>query len=143
MGWRPNRAFLEETGRKLKSTFGIPRITEKTRCHGSSAKHIYNPMTRGYQPTRAAVGHVARCQGSRFGAQDRSRMIQLVVPPSRPQQSQIACASDILIVIVSKNAARRFPPALFRNTNFEQSLNTIPVAPVVQLVISKPSDVGA
>ena len=68
-------------------------------------------------------------------------MIQLVVPPSRPQQSQIATASDI--GIVSKNAARRFPAALFRNANFKQSLNTIPVAPVVQLVTSKPSDVGA
>ena len=123
MGGRPNRVFLEETGRKRKSTLGIPRITQKTRCHGSSAKHIYNLMTRGYQPRRAVVGHVARCQGSRFGAQDRSRMIQLVVPPSRPQQSQIACASDI--GIVSKNAARRFPAALSLNANFKQSMNTI------------------
>ena len=57
MGWRPNRVFLGEKGRKLKSTFGIPRITEKTRCHGSSAKHIYNPTTRGYQPRiRSTVG---------------------------------------------------------------------------------------
>ena len=38
-------------------------------------------------------------------------MMQLVVPPSRPQQSQIAYASDI--VIVFKNAVRRFPAILF------------------------------
>ena len=102
MGGWTNRALLEETGRKLKSTLGIPRITEKTRCHGSSVRHVYNPMIQGYQP-RAVVGHVARYQGSRFGAQGRSRMIQVVVPPSRPQQSQTVCASNI--VIVSKYVA--------------------------------------
>ena len=40
----------------------------------------------------------------------QNRVIQLTVPPSRPQQFQKACASDV--VIVFKNAVGRFPAAL-------------------------------
>ena len=43
-------ALLEKTERKVKSPRGAPRITEQPWRHGSSAKYIRDPMTKGYPP---------------------------------------------------------------------------------------------
>ena len=74
MGWRPNRALLEEIERKLESLLGAPLITEQPRRHGSFARYMHNPMTQGYCRGGGVVGHVARCQRSRLGTQDRSSL---------------------------------------------------------------------
>ena len=54
---------------------------EQLRRHGSSVRYIHYPMTPGYQHG-GVVGHVARCQGSRLGAQDRFSWF-LVIPFGR------------------------------------------------------------
>ena len=51
---RPNGALLKKTERKLKSPLWAPRITEKPRRHGSSARYIRDPMTQGYRPGGAS-----------------------------------------------------------------------------------------
>ena len=38
-----------------------------------------------------------RSRATKFGTQMQHRVIQRVLPPSRPQQSQIACASVIVV----------------------------------------------
>ena len=50
MGGKPSGALLEETGRKLESPLGAPRITEQQRHLGSSARYIHDYMTQGYRP---------------------------------------------------------------------------------------------
>ena len=78
MGARANGALLEKTERKLKSPLGAPRITEQPRRHGSSARYIRDPMTQGYRPG-GLVGHVARYQANRLGAQDRSSLFLTIL----------------------------------------------------------------
>ena len=71
--------LLSGKQRKLQSPLGAPRITEQPRSQASSERYIHDPMTQGYRPGGWGVGHVARCQGSCFGAQDRSSLF-LVIP---------------------------------------------------------------
>ena len=71
-------AFLEKTERKLKSPLGVPRITEQLRRHGSSARYIRDPTTQSYRPG-GLVGHVARYQENRLGAQDRPSLFLTTV----------------------------------------------------------------
>ena len=82
MGGRPNGALLEKTERKLKSPLGAPRMTEQPRRHGSSARYIRDPMTQGYRPG-GLVGRVARYQGNRLGAQDRSSLFLAILHDAR------------------------------------------------------------
>ena len=73
--------LLKKIGRKLESPRGAPRITEQPRRHGSSARYIHDLMTQNIG-LGGVVSHVARCQGSRLGAQDRSSLF-LVIPFGR------------------------------------------------------------
>ena len=59
----------------------IPRITEQPQRHGSSARYILrDPTTQGYRPGGACKGHhVARYQGNRLGAQDRSLLFLTIL----------------------------------------------------------------
>ena len=78
MGGRPNGALLKKTERKLKSPFEGPRIMEQPRRHGSSARYIRDPMTRAIG-RGGLVGHVARYQGNRLGAQNRSSLFLTIL----------------------------------------------------------------
>ena len=78
MGGRPNGALLEKSERILKIPLGEPRITEQPRRHGSSARYIRDPMVEGYG-LEGLVGHVARYQRNRLGAQDRSSLFLTVL----------------------------------------------------------------
>ena len=61
--------------RKLKSPIGAPRITEQPRRHGSSVRYTRDPMTQGYIGLGGLIRHhVARYQGNRLGAQNRSSL---------------------------------------------------------------------
>ena len=78
MDGKPNGALLEKTESKLKSPLGAPRIAGQPRRHGSSARYIRDLMTQGYRPG-GLVGHVARYQGDRLGAQDRSLLFLAIL----------------------------------------------------------------
>ena len=62
----------------MKSPLGAHRITEQPRRHGSSARYIRDPMIRAIG-LGGLVGHVARYQENRLGAQDRSSLFLTIL----------------------------------------------------------------
>ena len=90
--------YIEKTERQLESPLGAPRITEQPRRHGSSERYTRDPVTQGYRPG-GLVGHVARYEGNRLGAQDRSSLFltilfgRTVIALQTPPVTRGACRS--------------------------------------------------
>ena len=78
MSRRPNGALLEKTERNFKRPLGAPLIMEQPRRHGRSARYIRDAMTQGYR-SGGLVGHEARYQGNRLGAQNRSSLFLIII----------------------------------------------------------------